>query len=85
MSTHAPCLAPDSPRFLDFFPAGAALTKLASGFIWAEGPVWVARGEYLLFSDVPANVVHRWSRRDGARPGQNASRAVSTNRRPRAS
>jgi len=32
---HASCLAPDSKRFLDFFPSGAALTKLATGFIWA--------------------------------------------------
>jgi gluconolactonase len=40
MTSHAACLAPDSPRFLDFFPKGAALTRLAGGFIWAEGPVW---------------------------------------------
>lgn len=33
---------------------------LGTGFRWAEGPVWVKRGGFLLFSDVPANVVHRW-------------------------
>lgn len=40
----------------------AAVEELAYGFTWAEGPVWVDRdGGYLLFSDPPANVVHRWS------------------------
>jgi gluconolactonase len=41
---------------------------IASGYRWAEGPVWVRQGGYLLFSDVPANVVHRWRRGEGARP-----------------
>lgn len=42
--------------------------KLADGFRWAEGPVWIADGPYLLFSDPPANIVYRWTRADGARP-----------------
>lgn len=41
---------------------------IASGYRWSEGPVWVRDGGYLLFSDVPANVVYRWTRGDGARP-----------------
>lgn len=61
MSTHAACLAPDSPRFLEFFPAGAALTKLATGFIWAEGPVWFSELNELRFSDIPNNRMMRWS------------------------
>ncbi|WP_277981031.1 SMP-30/gluconolactonase/LRE family protein [Sphingomonas phyllosphaerae] len=56
------------PRLDSIIPRGATIETLATGYRWAEGPVWVAKGEYLLFSDVPANVVHRWSRRDGARP-----------------
>ena len=58
---HAACLAPDSPKFLDFFPAGAALTKLATGFIWAEGPVWFSEFNELRFSDIPNNRMMRWS------------------------
>ncbi|MCB1380773.1 MAG: SMP-30/gluconolactonase/LRE family protein [Alphaproteobacteria bacterium] len=58
---HADCLAPDSPRFLDFFPAGAALTQLATGFIWAEGPVWFGEFNELRFSDIPNNRMMRWS------------------------
>ena len=61
MSTPAACLAPDSKRFLDFFPAGAALTKLATGFIWAEGPVWFSELNELRFSDIPNNRMMRWS------------------------
>jgi gluconolactonase len=32
---------------------------LAEGYEWSEGPIWVKDGAYLLFSDVPKNVVHR--------------------------
>ncbi len=38
---------------------------LADGFVWSEGPVWVKDGQYLVFSDVPANIMYRWSRKDG--------------------
>jgi gluconolactonase len=38
---------------------------LASGFEWAEGPVWFAEGGYLLFSDIPRNSIHRWSEAEG--------------------
>jgi gluconolactonase len=38
----------------------AHIEKLARGFDWAEGPVWVSKGHYLLFSDVPRNVVFLW-------------------------
>ena len=44
----------------------ARIETLASGFTWSEGPVWIADGGYLLFSDVPNNRIHRWSERDGA-------------------
>ena len=61
MATHAACLAPDSPRFLELFPPGAALTKLATGFLWAEGPVWFSELNELRFSDIPNNRMMRWS------------------------
>jgi gluconolactonase len=43
----------------------AHLEKLAEGFTWSEGPVWMKRGGFLVFSDVPQNVVHKWTERDG--------------------
>jgi gluconolactonase len=38
----------------------AAIEQLATGFAWAEGPVWRASGGDLLFSDVPRNTIYRW-------------------------
>ena len=46
-------------------PPGAEVEVLAEGFDWAEGPVWVEAGGYLLFTDVPQNVIWRWSETDG--------------------
>ncbi|MBK1834385.1 SMP-30/gluconolactonase/LRE family protein [Roseibacillus ishigakijimensis] len=43
----------------------AEIEVLASGFDWSEGPVWDAAEQRLLFSDVPNNVVHAWSEKDG--------------------
>ena len=43
----------------------AIIEQLAEGFTWSEGPVWIANGGYLLFSDVPENRIHRWSEADG--------------------
>jgi gluconolactonase len=44
---------------------GVAMEKLADGFAWTEGPVWVKDGGYLLFSDIPNNVVNKWKDGDG--------------------
>jgi len=44
----------------------AKIEKLAEGFTWAEGPVWTSEGGgALLFSDVPNNVIHRWTEAGG--------------------
>lgn len=53
------------PRFDKLIPKDAKLEKLASGFKWSEGPVWVAKGGYVLFSDIPRNVVNKWKDGDG--------------------
>jgi gluconolactonase len=44
---------------------GASVETLATGFVWTEGPVWIAEQSCLLFSDVPANKMYRWSEADG--------------------
>ncbi len=49
-------IAPDAP-----------IENLASGFVWAEGPVWKRFGSYLIFSDVPRNIVFRWKEGEGVR------------------
>ena len=55
-----------SPEMGDLIPANALIEVLATGFTWSEGPVWIKGGGYLLFSDVPANRIHRWTRARGA-------------------
>jgi gluconolactonase len=42
-------------------PTGARLDRVARGFTFTEGPVWVRAGGYLLFSDPNANTIYRWS------------------------
>jgi gluconolactonase len=44
----------------------ASVEELATGFRWAEGPVWFGDGRYLLFSDIPNNRILRWDDCSGA-------------------
>lgn len=54
-----------NPELDSLIPVGARVEKLADGFGWSEGPVWIRDGAYLLLSDVPGNRMHRWSEADG--------------------
>lgn len=56
----------DSPALAALITPGTRVEKLAEGFSWTEGPVWIRDGGFLLFSDVPANRIYRWSETDGA-------------------
>ena len=51
-----------SPRLDRMIAPGTEPEVIATGIRWAEGPLWVPRGGYLLFSDPPANIVRRWQR-----------------------
>ena len=42
-----------------------AIERIATGFRWAEGPVYIRDGGYLLWSDIPNNRIMRWSEDDG--------------------
>ena len=55
------------PRFDKLIPKDAVIEKLATGFKWTEGPVWIKQGGYLLFSDIPNNVVNKWTEADGVK------------------
>src|ERR1700726_3941302 len=49
------------------FPAFAgtmAVERVATGFRWAEGPVYFPAGRYVLFSDIPNNRIMRLSEDD---------------------
>jgi gluconolactonase len=41
-------------------PLNAKLYKVAEGFAFTEGPVWVNQGGYLLFSDPNRNTIYRY-------------------------
>ena len=53
-------------RFLALRLLSGTVERLASGFYWAEGPVWFGDGRYLLFSDIPNNRILRWDDTSGA-------------------
>jgi len=48
------------PALDQIVPAGAKIEKLAGGFKFIEGPIWMREG-YLLFSDIPNNVILKWA------------------------
>jgi gluconolactonase len=43
----------------------AAIRRLWTGALWAEGPAWNSQGRYLLWSDIPSNRQLRWLEDDG--------------------
>jgi gluconolactonase len=38
---------------------------IGEGYKWSEGPIWVASENMLLFSDVPNNIVYKWTAEKG--------------------
>jgi gluconolactonase len=42
-----------------------AIKRLYTGCLWAEGPAWNAQGQYLVWSDIPANRQLRYLDDDG--------------------
>ncbi|MBA3943357.1 MAG: SMP-30/gluconolactonase/LRE family protein [Herpetosiphonaceae bacterium] len=53
--------------------AEQVLERLATGARWAEGPIWVEAGDYLLFSDIPNNTIQRWDESNGISVFRNPS------------
>ncbi|MEO8414150.1 MAG: SMP-30/gluconolactonase/LRE family protein [Ginsengibacter sp.] len=49
-----------SPEALKILDSSASLEVIAKGFKWTEGPVYIADGDYLLFSDIPHNKIYKW-------------------------
>jgi len=60
------------PRFERVVGGSVEFERLATGFIFTEGPLWHRHERYLLFSDMPGDHLRRWSEQDG----------VSTFRKP---
>jgi gluconolactonase len=54
-------------RFRFMILGNAWVEKLHGGMLWAEGPVWSADSNYLLWSDIPNNVILQWAEGLGVR------------------
>ena len=60
-----PCIEVLDERFLALRLFSGTVERLATGFYWAEGPVWFGDGRYLLVSDIPNNRILRWDDTSG--------------------
>jgi gluconolactonase len=47
-------------KIKNIVPNYASIEKICDGFMFTEGPVWAEEG-YLLFTDIPANKIYKWS------------------------
>ncbi len=59
------------PQVNQLIPEEAKIEVLCGGFEWSEGPVWIPQndnkyGGFILFSDIPNNVVMKWQEGNGA-------------------
>ena len=53
------------PLIDKLIPKNAAIEKLADGFRWSEGPVWLPKEKAVIFSDIPNNRIMRWKEGEG--------------------
>jgi gluconolactonase len=53
------------PHLADLIDTTATIEIIAEGFEWSEGPLWIESQKMLLFSDVPKNVVYKWTEAKG--------------------
>ena len=54
------------PRFERLRVKSAAIERIAAGFRWTEGPVWLGDTRTLVWSDIPNNRMMRWDEESGA-------------------
>ena len=52
-------------KLASIVPRDSRLERLATGFQFTEGPVWNVSEGSLLFSDIPANRIYKWSPDEG--------------------
>jgi gluconolactonase len=64
-SAAAPSAVPVTIERLDpavnlLVPEKPVLEKVATGYKWTEGPIWIPAG-YLLFAEIPSNSIRKWT------------------------
>jgi gluconolactonase len=47
------------PSFRQYLLGITAIHRVATGFLWSEGPAWSSEGQYFVFSDVQGNTQFR--------------------------
>ncbi|MGQ9610506.1 MAG: SMP-30/gluconolactonase/LRE family protein [bacterium] len=52
-------------KFEQIVTKDSKLEKIATGFVFTEGPVWDAQNKCLFFSDIPANIMRKWTNTKG--------------------
>jgi gluconolactonase len=50
-----------SEQLADLVDENVEIEQLGTGFTFTEGPIWHSRDEYLLFSDMPADIRRKWT------------------------
>ena len=51
------------PAFHGVVGDATPIERIATGFLFTEGPLWHAREKYLLFSDMPGDHMRKWTAR----------------------
>ncbi len=73
------CAAPKEKKFVgkverldpaldQLIEQGTQAEIIGEGFEWSEGPVWIESEKMLLFSDVPKNIIYKWTEEKGVEP-----------------
>ena len=60
-----PAIVSVDPSFEKYRLALAKVERIAHGFRWAEGPVWLGDTRQLVWSDVPSNTLYKWDEETG--------------------
>ncbi len=70
-------------RFRTMLQPNAWVAKLHGDMLWAEGPVYFAEGDYVLWSDIPNNRIMQWAEGMGARVYRHPSNNTNGHTRDR--
>lgn len=54
-----------SPELSSLIKKEAKVEVIAEGFQFTEGPLWLEKEKMLLFSDIPANTIYKWTEAKG--------------------
>lgn len=81
--TSAPLYDVVRPEFCDLIHANLGLSRISTGHVWTEGPVWFPAHNTLLFSDIPNERICRWTADGGTSVFRASSNYANGNTRDR--